>query len=97
MALSTVSAVLKRVGLGTLSLLEPPEPPNRYQRSPPRRALHVDIKKLGRIRGAGHHVAAAGPARRRRAATASTSASPAGNSCTCASMTLLVVIEMGGG
>jgi hypothetical protein len=32
MALSPVSAVLARVGLGKLSRLEPPEPPNRYQR-----------------------------------------------------------------
>ena len=32
MPLSTVSAVLTRIGLGRLSRLEPPEPPNRYQR-----------------------------------------------------------------
>jgi hypothetical protein len=32
MALSTVSAVLKRIGLGKLSRLDPPEPPNRYER-----------------------------------------------------------------
>src|SRR5215216_6129757 len=32
LALSTVSAVLLRVGLGKLSRLEPPEPPNRYER-----------------------------------------------------------------
>jgi transposase len=30
MALSTVCAVLGREGLGKLSRLEPPEPPNRY-------------------------------------------------------------------
>jgi hypothetical protein len=30
--LSTVSAVLLRIGLGKLSRLEPPEPANRYQR-----------------------------------------------------------------
>ena len=29
-ALSTVSAVLTRIGLGKLSRLAPPEPPNRY-------------------------------------------------------------------
>ena len=56
MALSTVSAVLKRVGLGTLSRLEPLEPPNRYERRHPGELIHVDIKKLGRIRGAGHRV-----------------------------------------
>jgi transposase InsO family protein/transposase-like protein len=57
MALSTVSAVLLRVGLGKLSRLEPPEPPNRYERRHPGELLHVDVKKLGRIqRGAGHRI-----------------------------------------
>jgi hypothetical protein len=32
MALSTVSAVLKRIALGKRSRLAPPEPPNRYER-----------------------------------------------------------------
>jgi len=58
MALSTVSAVLKREGLGKLSRLEPPEPPNRYERRHPGELIHVDVKKLGRIRGAGHRVTA---------------------------------------
>jgi transposase len=35
MALSTVSVVLRRIGLGKLSRLEPLEPPNRYERSRP--------------------------------------------------------------
>jgi transposase InsO family protein len=58
MALSTVSRWLKRIGLGKLSRLEPPEPPNRYERKRPGELVHVDIKKLGRIstRGAGHRV-----------------------------------------
>ena len=58
MATSTVSAVLKRVGLGRLSRLGPIEPPNRYQRSRPGELIHIDVKKLGRIsvRGAGHRV-----------------------------------------
>ena len=56
MPLSTVSAVLSRIGLGRLSRLEPPEPPNRYERRHPGELIHVDIKKLGRIRGAGHRV-----------------------------------------
>jgi transposase InsO family protein len=51
MALSTVSAVLLRVGLGKLSRLEPPEPPNRYERRRAGELLHVDVKKLGRIQG----------------------------------------------
>jgi transposase InsO family protein len=57
MALSTVSAVLSRVGLGKLSRLEPPEPPNRYERRHPGELVHVDVKKLGRIHGgAGHRM-----------------------------------------
>jgi transposase InsO family protein len=56
MPLSTVSAVLARIGLGKLSRLEPPEPPNRYERRHPGELIHVDVKKLGRIRGAGHRV-----------------------------------------
>jgi transposase InsO family protein len=56
MALSTVQGILTRVGLGKLSRLEPPEPPNRYERKRPGELLHIDVKKLGRIgeRGAGH-------------------------------------------
>jgi transposase InsO family protein len=55
MALSTVSAVLSGIGLGKLSRLEPPEPPNRYERSRPGELIHIDVKKLVRIeRGAGH-------------------------------------------
>jgi transposase InsO family protein len=64
MALSTVSAVLARVGLGKLSRLEPPEPPNRYERRHPGALIHVDVKKLGRIhRGAGHRMLGRGPGR----------------------------------
>ena len=56
MALSTVSAVLKRIGLGKRSRLSPPEPPNRYERKRPGELVHLDIKKLGRISGAGHRM-----------------------------------------
>ena len=56
MALSTVSAVLQRVGLGKLSRLDPPEPPNRYEHAGPGGLLHLDIKKLGRILSPGHRV-----------------------------------------
>jgi len=56
LALSTVSAWLKRIGLGKRSRLEPPEPPNRYERRHPGELVHVDIKRLGRIAGAGHRV-----------------------------------------
>ena len=58
MALSTVSAVLLRVGLGKLARLEPSEPPNRYERRRAGALLHVDVKTLARIPdwGAGHRV-----------------------------------------
>jgi transposase len=58
MALSTVSAVLRRIGLGKRSRLEPLEPPNRYERKRPGELVHLDIKKLGRINalGAGHRI-----------------------------------------
>ena len=58
LALSTVSLWLRRIGLGKRSRLEPPEPPNRYERRRPGELVHVDIKQLGRIseRGAGHRI-----------------------------------------
>jgi transposase InsO family protein len=56
--ISTVSLWLSRLGLGKRSRLQPPEPPNRYERRHPGELVHVDIKRLGRIsvRGAGHRV-----------------------------------------
>jgi transposase InsO family protein len=56
MALSTVSAVLTRIGLGRLSRLEPPQPTQRYERRRAGELLHVDVKKLGKIAGVGHRV-----------------------------------------
>jgi len=56
MALSTVSRWLTRIGLGKLSRLAPPEPPNRYERKRPGELIHVDVKKLGRILRPGHRV-----------------------------------------
>src|SRR5256885_15497503 len=56
MALSTVSAVLKRIGLGKLSRLDPVEPPNRYERRQAGELLHIDVKKLGKINGVGWRV-----------------------------------------
>lgn len=56
MPLSTVSAVLARVGLGKLSRLEPPEPANRYEKALPGELVHIDVKKLVRIERAGHRV-----------------------------------------
>jgi hypothetical protein len=70
MPLSTVSGILTRIGLGKLSRLEPPEPPNRYERRTPGELIHIDVKKLGRIgRGAGHRVSGnRGPGQRSRGA-----------------------------
>jgi transposase InsO family protein len=56
MPLSTVTAVLTRLGLHRLSRLTLPEPPNRYERRHPGELLHIDVKKLGRIGRPGHRV-----------------------------------------
>jgi transposase len=61
MALSTVSGILTRLGVGRLGLLGL-EQPRRYERSRPGELVHVDVKKLGRIEGG------AGPSRPGRAA-----------------------------
>src|SRR5256714_10725188 len=50
MALSTVSGILTRSGLGRLGRLGL-EQPVRYERSRPGELVHVDVKKLGRIKG----------------------------------------------
>lgn len=63
MAVSTVGAVLKRLGLNRLSRLEPPEPPNRYERRRPGELVHLDIKKLGRFNTPGHRVTGRGHGR----------------------------------
>jgi transposase InsO family protein len=56
MALSTVSGVLSRIGMGKLGRLGL-EPAVRYERQRPGGWAHIDVKKLGRIeRGAGHRV-----------------------------------------
>ena len=53
---STVGAILRRHGLGRLRALQPPVPVVRYERAAPGELLHVDTKKLGRIRGIGHRI-----------------------------------------
>jgi transposase InsO family protein/transposase len=56
MALSTVSGILTKIGLGKLGRIGM-EPAVRYERSRPGELLHIDVKKLGRIHdGAGHRV-----------------------------------------
>src|SRR5205807_2266555 len=42
MAVSTIGAVLRRLGLRRLSCLEPSEPPNRYERRHPGELVHLD-------------------------------------------------------
>ena len=56
MARSTVAAVLKRLGLSNLRVLEPKEPANSYERARPGELLHVDIKKLGRFHEIGKRI-----------------------------------------
>jgi transposase InsO family protein len=56
LALSTVSGILLRIGMGRLGRLGL-EPENRYEHELPGQLVHFDIKKLGRIeRGAGKRV-----------------------------------------
>jgi transposase InsO family protein len=50
MALSTVSGILQRIGLGKLGRLGL-EPAVRYERQKPGELIHIDVKKLGRIHG----------------------------------------------
>ena len=77
MPLSTVSAVLTRIGLGKRSRLEPPEPPNRYERKLPGELLHIERSSAGSACPATASTVIAG-----RAAAGS-----AGSSCTSASTT----------
>jgi transposase InsO family protein/transposase len=62
MALSTVSGILQRIGMGRLGRLGL-EPVERYERERPGELLHIDVKKLGRIARPGHRVLGGQPAR----------------------------------
>ena len=55
MALTTVSGILTKIGMGKLGRLGI-EPAVRYQRSAPGELIHVDVKKLGRISRPGWRV-----------------------------------------
>jgi transposase InsO family protein/transposase-like protein len=55
MALSTVSGILTRIGLGRLGRLGM-EPARRYERARPGELVHIDVKKLGRILQPGHRM-----------------------------------------
>jgi transposase InsO family protein len=50
MALSTVSGILSRIGMGKLGRLGL-DPARRYERKRPGELVHIDVKKLGRIEG----------------------------------------------
>jgi transposase InsO family protein len=50
MPVSTISGILKRIGLGKLGRLGL-EPAVRYERARPGELIHIDVKKLGRIHG----------------------------------------------
>lgn len=63
MAVSTVCAVLHRLGLNRLSRLDPVEPPNRYCRRHPGELVHLDVKTLGRFAKPGKRVLGVGPGR----------------------------------
>jgi len=56
MARSTVGLLLRRLGLGRLSLLEPKPPVVRYEKAAPGELIHIDIKSLGKIDGVGHRI-----------------------------------------
>ncbi len=56
MPASTVGKVLRRLGLGKLTALEPKSPAVRYERERPGELIHIDSKKLGRIEGVGHRI-----------------------------------------
>jgi transposase InsO family protein len=56
MALSTISGILTRIGMGKLGRLGL-EPAVRYERARPGELIHIDVKKLGRIhQGAGKRI-----------------------------------------
>jgi transposase InsO family protein len=64
MALSTVSGILTRIGMGKLGR-HGLEPARRYERERPGELIHIDVKKLGKIeRGAGHRITGRGGHRR---------------------------------
>jgi len=66
MAISTVSGILTRIGMGKLGRLGL-EPAQRYERERPGELIHIDVKKLGRIHnGAGHRFTGA-PGQRKAA------------------------------
>jgi transposase len=88
MALSTVSGILTRIGMGKLGRLGL-EPAVRYERERPGELVHIDVKKLGRIQGgAGHRITVdLGTTQQRPTRRAVVASRSAGSSCISQSMT----------
>lgn len=53
---STISRLLRQAGVGRLPSGVPRPPIVRYERARPGELVHLDSKKLGRIRGVGHRI-----------------------------------------
>jgi transposase InsO family protein len=53
---ASVSRILRRAKLSRWRELEPATPTVRYEREHPGELLHLDVKKLGRIKGIGHRI-----------------------------------------
>jgi len=68
MAVSTVSAVLRRLGLGRLKALEPKRPAHRYEWPRPGDLVHIDVKPLNRFVRPGHRIEGRGRRPRSRGA-----------------------------
>jgi len=56
MPVSTVTCELRRLGLNHLPRLEPRPPVIRYEYKAPGEMIHLDTKKLGKIKGVGHRI-----------------------------------------
>jgi transposase InsO family protein len=55
-SVASVSRILRSVHLSRWRELEPPTVVVRYQREHPGELIHLDVKKLGRIKGIGHRI-----------------------------------------
>ena len=88
MALSTVSGILTRIGMGRLGRLGL-EPAERYERERPGELIHIDVKKLGRIQGGAGKRVTGGRRNPRRADAIARSrrSGSAGTTCTSPSTT----------
>jgi hypothetical protein len=86
MPISTVSAVLKRSGMGKLGWLGL-EPAQRYEHTSPGDLIHVDVKKLGKISERGAGTGSLATARASSKLAPSGSGRRAGSSCMLRSTT----------